>query len=135
VIANKNTFDQYRNFGNFDKIWCYYANIAKCYFFSPEKMTVGKLWRGGPNATAFRSMPIVAASLGMTGAGFWVYQDGDRAGWTEDKMGEHGVVYDGSQNPDKNCIPELIVPSKRWQQWRQGIETFLMNFCKSIILN
>ena len=44
------------------------------------------------------------------------------AGWTEDTMGDHGVVYDGTQNPDKNCIPEIIIPSKRWQQWREGIE-------------
>ena len=65
-------------------------------------------------------MPIVAVSLGMTGTGFWVYQD--KAGWTEDTLGAHGVVYNGSQNPDKDCYPEMIVPSKRWQQWRQGVE-------------
>jgi hypothetical protein len=122
VIANKNTFEKYKNLGTFDKIWCYYANIQKRYFFSPETGMIGKLWRGGPNRTAFRTMPIASASLGMTGAGFWVYQDSDKAGWTEDKMGEYGVVYDGSQNPDKNCFPEAIVPSKRWQQWREGVE-------------
>jgi hypothetical protein len=122
VIANQNTFDRYKNFGSFDEIWCYNANIAKPRFFSPKTTTIGKRWRGGPNATAFWTMPIVAASLGMTGTGFWVYQDENKAGWTDDTMGDHGVVYEGKQNPDKNCIPEPIVPSKRWRQWRQGVE-------------
>lgn len=122
VLANKNTFDRYKKTGDFDQIWTYYANIGKNYFFSPAKTVISKLWRNGPNGTAFRTMPIVAASLDMGGAGFWVYQDADKAGWTEDTLGEHGVVYNGAKNPDKDCISELIVPSKRWRQWRQGVE-------------
>jgi hypothetical protein len=70
----------------------------------------------------WRLLPIVAAYHKMSGVGFWVYQDGDCSGWIKDKFGDYGVIYDGSQNPDNNCFPEVIVPSKRWQQWREGIE-------------
>jgi hypothetical protein len=122
ILANKDRFDQYQSSGVFDKIWCYHCSMQKKRFFAPVKTRESKQWRGGTNVFFWRTMPITAASLGMTGAGFWVYQDVDWAGWTKDKMGEYCVVYDGSQNPDKNCIPEVIVPSKRWQQWRQGIE-------------
>jgi hypothetical protein len=58
----------------------------------------------------------------MTGTGFWVYQDEGSSGWIKDKFGDYGVIYDGSKNPDSNCFPEMIVPSKRWQQWREGVE-------------
>jgi hypothetical protein len=121
VLENKARFDQYKSSGVFDQIWCYHANIACERFFAPPITRTSREWRGD-NKVFWRTMPIVAASLGMNGAGFWVYQDADRTGWIKDKMGEYGVVYDGAKNPDKNCIPEIIVPSKRWQQWRQGVE-------------
>ena len=121
VLANKNIYDYYRNMKIFDQIWCYHASIACERFFAPTKTLTSREWRGD-NKVFWRTMPIMAASLGMTGASFWVYQDPDRTGWIKDTFGNHGVVYDGTQNSDKNCIPEVIVPSKRWQQWRQGIE-------------
>lgn len=121
VLANKGMYDKYRSSGVFDEIWCYLANLSAERFFAPAKTMASKQWRGG-NKVFWRTMPIVAVSLEMTGAGFWAYQDPNRSGWANDKMSEYGVVYDGAKNPDKNCFPESIVPSKRWRQWRQGIE-------------
>lgn len=121
VLANKGRFDKYRSSGVFDKIWCYHANLPAERFFAPGKTMTSKQWRR-QNKVFWRTMPIVAASLEMTGAGFWVYQDADRSGWVKDTMGEYSLVYNGVENPDKNCFPESIVPSKRWRQWRQGIE-------------
>lgn len=121
VLENKSRFDKYRSSGIFDEIWCYYANLPAEKFFAPAKTKTSKQWRG-ENKVFWRTMPIVATSLEMTGAGFWVYQDQDRSGWVKDKIGEYSVVYNGAQNPDKNCFPEAIVPSRRWRQWRQGIE-------------
>ena len=121
VLANKARFDKYRSSGVFDDIWCYRCNLPADRFFASAKTMIGKKWRG-ENKVIWRTMPIVAASLEMTGAGFWAYQDANRSGWVKDKFGEYSVVYEGSKNPDKNCFPESIVPSKRWRQWRQGIE-------------
>ena len=121
VLANKNNYDYYRNMKIFDQVWCYHSSIACERFFAPTKTRTSREWRG-ENRSFWRTMPIVAASLGMTGSGFWVYQDSDRTGWIKDQIGNHGVVYDGTQNPDKDCFPEMIIPSKRWQQWREGIE-------------
>ncbi|HSV26264.1 MAG TPA: hypothetical protein VLH60_00070, partial [Sedimentisphaerales bacterium] len=84
-------------------------------------MRTSRQWRGD-NKTLWRTMPIVTAALGMQGAGFWVYQDPGRSGWIKDNRGGWSIIYDGTENPDKHCIPELIVPSRRWRQWRQGIE-------------
>lgn len=121
VLVNKGRFEKYQSSGVFDEIWCYHANLAAERFFAPAKTWTSKQWRG-ENKVFWRTMPIVAASLEMTGAGFWAYQDSNRSGWVKDKRGEYSVVYNGAQNPDKNCFPEAIIPSKRWQQWRQGIE-------------
>lgn len=122
VLRNVNDFKRWQKTGGFEAIWCYYANISKTYFFSGPERVIGRLWRGGPNATSFRTMPLVAMHLGMQGAGFWVYQDHNKAGWTEEEIGEHGVVYNGALSSDKECAAELIVPSKRWRQWREGVE-------------
>ena len=121
VLSNKTVYDRYKNMKIFDQIWCYHANIACERFFAPTKTRTSKEWRGD-NKIFWRTMPITAVSLDMTGAGFWVYQDANRTGWIKDKIGEHGVIYDGSQNPDGNCFAEQIIPSKRWQMWREGIE-------------
>lgn len=121
VLTNKATYERYLKMGVFDQIWCYHANLPCERYFAPPKMRTSRQWRG-ENRTFWRTMPMVAASLEMQGAGFWAYQDLNRTGWIKDKQGEWGVVYDGTENPDKHCIPELIVPSKRWQQWRLGIQ-------------
>jgi hypothetical protein len=121
VLPNKNIYDHYRESDTFDQIWCYQASMSCERFFAPSKIQISKEWRGD-NKLCWRTMPIVAVSLGMTGAGFWTYLDANRSGWVKDDLGNWGVVYDGSQNPDKDCIQEAIVPSKRWQQWREGVE-------------
>lgn len=121
AMANTEKFEYYKKTGDFDKIWCYHAYIACDRFFSQSKLRVSKEWRGD-NRIFWRTMPMTAVYLGMDGAGFWVYQDANMKGWDKDSLGNHGVIYNGSYNPDKDCYGEAIVPSKRWQMWREGIE-------------
>lgn len=121
VLSNKNQYDRYQDMKIFDQVWCYTADLTCERFFVPPYTRAAKDGRTN-NKTFWRTLPITAAYLKMQGAGFWTYQDSDRTGWMKDKPGNYGVIYDGTVNPDKNCIPELIVPSKRWQQWRQGVE-------------
>lgn len=121
VLANMGTYERYKETKHFWKIWCYHANMPCERFFAPDKTGAAHEWRGD-NGVLWRTLPITAGALGMTGLGFWTYQDADRSGWDKSQMGESGVIYDGMRNPDPNCVPELIVPSKRWQQWREGVE-------------
>ncbi len=121
MLANRGKFEYYREHGGFDKIWCYNTTLTCKYVFAPPYIRKAAEWQA--NSRMFwRLLPVAAACFGLDGVGFWVYQDADMSGWIKDKTGDYGVVYDGSQNPDKDCIAELIVPSRRWQQWREGVE-------------
>jgi len=117
------------------QVWSYHANIARQRFYYPEKIFASKDYRGA-NRTAFRTMPIVAASLGMTGMGFWAYISGGEDLWqlTEGQPG-HSVVYDGSKNPDAHSIPEFIIPSKRWRQWRLGVQDAVVLMEHKVLLD
>lgn len=121
VLSNSLSFNRIRFSGNFEKVWTYYSNMPVDRYFAPEKTKISKQWRGD-NHTFWRTMPIVAVALGIEGVGFWTYQDTNRSSWNKLQLGEYGVIYDGSKNSDSNCIPEAIIPSKRWEQWREGIE-------------
>jgi len=121
VLANTASYQKYVRMNVFEQVWCYQANMPCENFFGSENNRLSRLWRGR-NETFWRTMPLVAVALQMQGAAFWAYQDADRTGWNKNHKGEYGVIYDGSENPDRNCYAELIVPSKRWQQWRQGVE-------------
>jgi len=66
-------------------------------------------------------MPIKACGLGMTGAGFWTYIDYRDSQFNYYENCIYGVVYDGKYLP-KDCVYESILPSKRWQMWREGVE-------------
>jgi len=69
----------------------------------------------------YRLMPWRAFKNGLTGAGFWVYVSNDF-----DKSWNHTgytVIYDAEQSP-VNTYGENIIPSRRWQVWRDGIEDY-----------
>ncbi len=78
----------------------------------------------------FRLMPWRAFKRGQTGAGFWIYYYGlnfksGAVPWDDTlrPQGFSGVVY-GSQVSPVPGLGENIVPSRRWEAWREGIEDY-----------
>ena len=55
---------------------------------------------------------------GMTGQGFWDYADCGGSVWNprDGKRHDYAVIYDGD--------PEELIPSKRWEAWREGVEDY-----------
>jgi len=75
-------------------------------------------------------MPWRAFKRGQTGAGFWIYYYGlnfetGAVPWddTLKPQGFSGVVY-GSRGSPVPRLAENIVPSRRWQAWREGVEDY-----------
>ncbi|NQT00925.1 MAG: hypothetical protein HQ580_02770, partial [Planctomycetes bacterium] len=78
----------------------------------------------------YRLMPWRAFKRGQTGAGFWIYYYGlnfetGTVPWDDTlrPRGFSGVVY----GRGGSLVPELlenIVPSRRWQAWREGVEDY-----------
>jgi hypothetical protein len=78
----------------------------------------------------YRLMPWRAFKRGQTGAGFWIYYYGlnFQAGavpWDDTlrPRGFSGVVYGRRGRP----VPEPsenIIPSRRWEAWREGVEDY-----------
>ncbi len=97
-----------------NEVWCYGGASKETYVARTE------FYYRANYISFYRLTPIKAIALGMTGAGFWVYSDWDGGHWN-DTIQSYGVVYDGREAPD-DCVFETIVPSKRWQLWREGIE-------------
>ena len=78
----------------------------------------------------YRLLPWRAFKRGQTGAGFWIYYYGlgfepGAVPW-DDTLRPHGfsgVVYGAKASP----VPlkgENIVPSRRWEAWREGVEDY-----------
>jgi len=57
-------------------------------------------------------------SEGMTGQGFWDYADCGGSNWDpyDSERGDWAVIYDGD--------PDELIPSKRWEAWREGVEDY-----------
>jgi hypothetical protein len=78
----------------------------------------------------FRLLPWRAFKRGQTGAGFWIYYYGlnfktGAVPWDDTlrPQGFSGVVYGSRVSP----VPghgENIVPSRRWEAWREGVEDY-----------
>jgi hypothetical protein len=78
----------------------------------------------------FRLMPWRAFKRGQTGAGFWIYYYGlnfktGAVPWDDTlrPQGFSGVVY-GSRGSPVPGLDENIVPSRRWEAWREGVEDY-----------
>ncbi|MBD3293537.1 MAG: hypothetical protein GF393_11475 [Armatimonadia bacterium] len=65
---------------------------------------------------------------GATGAGFWAYaQGGD---WQDEDLwddfsgrgSDYGVIYTLTGAPEDVTRAETIIPGKRWEAWREGVE-------------
>jgi len=110
VVANKKLLDEIK--AHCKDVWCYDTELRQDYVIE----NAAKL-----NKFYHRTMPIKAAGLGLKGAGFWTYADrkGGHYNYFDERI--YGVIYDGKYSPE-DCIEEPIVPSKRWQMWREGVE-------------
>jgi hypothetical protein len=78
----------------------------------------------------YRLLPWRAFKRGQTGAGFWIYYYGlnfqtGAVPWDDTlrPRGFSGVVYGKGGSPVPG-LSENIVPSRRWEAWREGIEDY-----------
>ncbi|MCE5187383.1 MAG: discoidin domain-containing protein [Planctomycetaceae bacterium] len=95
-----------------DVVWCYHTDQREDYVLENP----GKL-----NRRYHRILPLTAKALGLKGAAFWTYCDWRGGHFDYNDKRVWGVVYDGRYAP-MDCIKESIIPSKRWQLWREGVE-------------
>lgn len=127
----------YRRFKDLVDIWClrdYYCAthpnwLAEIKSFGKEVWTYECIGPGKTNHpySYYRLMSWKAFKDELTGVGFWVYAEPyDTVPWddTARAMGYYGAVYGGSESP-VNTGGEIIIPSRRWEAWREGIEDYV----------
>ncbi|MGD0552214.1 MAG: hypothetical protein ABSB25_06130 [Sedimentisphaerales bacterium] len=141
IYANSAGKD-YLDFERFVKlidIWCFDENDSLKY---PDRIKLLKsfgkeVWTynadSAPAKAAdplgfYRLMPWRAFKRGQTGIGFWVYSyvtKGRYMGWDDTMNPElcYDVVYGAAGSP-VDTLGEKIIPSRRWQAWREGIEDY-----------
>jgi len=120
---------------NFVDIWCVHQDVSDSQpdwlktviSFGTETWTykaTGPVRAQNP-FEHYRRMSWWTFKHGLIGAGFWVYADPGSVPWHEyaTPMGYYGVVY-GSANAPVNTRGEKIVPSRRWEVWREGVEDY-----------
>ena len=125
----------YRRFKNLIDIWClhekrivdhpdWFDEIGK--YDSQTWMYTGFTPGKASDPYGYlRLMPWRAFNRKLTGAGFWAYLDFGTKSW-DDTMrasGYYGVVY-GAKYSSRETHGEGIVPSRRWEAWREGVEDY-----------
>ncbi len=125
-------------------IWCpYYRHFTEA---APERREAfrealdkygAQLWTyacDGPGKTLspntyYRRLSWCAFDEGATGAGFWTYADGyyfEQDMWNDfdGSDPDFGVVYFAWNAPEGIPRGEPIIPSRRWEAWREGTEDY-----------
>ena len=67
-----------------------------------------------------------AFDMGATGCGFWCYSENlskSRNLWEHSGL-DYNVIYTREGAPDGVSRAEEIIPSRRWEAWREGIEDY-----------
>ncbi len=118
-------------------IWCLPNDrtIEHLKWFTTIKSFGVKMWVYGATGPAkanspynyYRLMPWYAFKRGQTGAGFWLYVDYHKEkGWDDGNksVGYYGVIYGANIQDRVDTLGESIVPSRRWQAWREGLEDY-----------
>jgi hypothetical protein len=106
-------------------------------FFQNLKSKGKTIWSyqcSGPNKTLdvngyFRQYPWRAWCHGITGLGIWSYNNiRGKSSWSDEDGGDFTFVYEMRDAPDD--IPrkpfEPLIPSRRWQAYRAGIQDYLL---------
>jgi hypothetical protein len=107
-ISHPSWLEKVRTFGK--EIWCYGG-------ISPAK--------AADPFDSYRKKPWWAFKNNFTGAGFWCYADTTSNRWDDYGLtkGHCAVVYSASNAP-VTTMGENIIPSRRWQAWREGVEDY-----------
>jgi len=86
--------------------------------------------KGKPPQGYYRLQMWRAFARGDTGCGFWTYSDpgeGNGDAWDDfnSTHGKYGVIYGPiGKPPGVDLSGERIVPSRRWEAWREGVEDY-----------
>ncbi|MBC2722393.1 MAG: DUF4091 domain-containing protein [Desulfosporosinus sp.] len=73
----------------------------------------------------YRLMSWDAFARGQTGVGFWIYIGYQKQQWNDGPLAArcYDVIYGQASSP-VNTSGEKIIPSRRWEAWREGIEDY-----------
>jgi hypothetical protein len=121
-------------------IWCFQERycVRHSRWFSAIKSFGKEIWayeclrpmKARMPYSYFRLIPWRAFRRGQTGAGFWIYYLGldfkpGAAFWNDTlrPLGVSSVVY-GTKTSPVGGLTENIVPSRRWEAWREGVEDY-----------
>ncbi|MBC8379635.1 MAG: hypothetical protein H8E62_10715 [Planctomycetes bacterium] len=120
-------------------IWCPQEDQVKAgdKLAKASEKTAGSVWaylssnlppKARDPYSVYRLLPWRAFMKGLTGAGFWVYADpGGPHPWDDmlNAYGYYGVVYSAETAPaGVDTQGEKLIPSRRWEAWREGVEDF-----------
>ena len=83
----------------------------------------------------YRLRPWIAWESGANGVGFWSYMDWTNSAWNMVDKVDFGVFYDARTAPADIPRSEAIIPSKRWEAWREGIEDYTYLFILNALVN
>lgn len=103
--------------------------LAAVKSFGKEVWTYGGYTKGlgkaKPAYGYYRLMAWDAFERGQTGAGFWIYIDrkANKYGWDDIPRASYSVIYGATNSPVKTH-GEKIIPSRRWEAWREGVEDY-----------
>jgi hypothetical protein len=142
--TKKNSVEGMKKFAQYIDIWCPHLTQTldqkKLEFFAAEQKAGKQVYCyncQGPDKAFhplghYRKMLWLAWSYGLTGVGHWNYAD---TGWS-DKMGrsawtdfdgarfDFSIIYDSKTAPAHVTKKESIIPSRRWEAWRDGVEDY-----------
>ena len=131
---------EFKRFRELIDVWCLQDSHCVRYndWFETIKSFGKELWiyeclrpmKAKEPYSYYRLLPWRAFQRGQTGAGFWIYYYGlgfetGAVPWNDTLRphGFSGVVYGAGASP----VPDLgenIVPSRRWEAWREGVEDY-----------
>jgi len=131
---------EFKRFRELIDVWCLQDSHCVRYpdWFETIKSFGKELWayeclrpmKAMEPYSYYRLLPWRVFKRGQTGAGFWIYYYGldfepGAVPWNDTLRphGFSGVVYGAKASP----VPELgenIVPSRRWEAWREGVEDY-----------
>lgn len=104
--------------------------LATIKSFGKEVWTYGGYGSTGPPknhlpSAYYRVIAWDAFNRGQTGIGCWVYIDFQEHAWNDTLKpgGYYALIYDAVKSP-VDTYGEKIIPSRRWEAWREGVEDY-----------
>lgn len=132
--------DQLRRITPFLDIWCPRDLVFGARYGTAEenaRKRIAEVWsydcdrpsKGKPPLAYFRLHMWRAFHRGDRGCGIWTYSDPEpgASAWDDFSWlsGRYGLVYGPQGKPEGvDLSGEAIVPSRRWEAWREGVEDY-----------